>query len=57
MREAANMDYLAIVLVILAAVAAVTLWSLLLHWIFTMAKPRFERWLWRRLGGEGDPPD
>jgi uncharacterized membrane protein YbaN (DUF454 family) len=51
------MDYLTIVLVILAAVAAVTLWSLLLHWIFTMAKPRFARWLWRRLGGEGYPPD
>jgi hypothetical protein len=51
------MDYLAIVLVFLALGVMLALWWLLCHLIYTMAKPRFERWLWRRLGGEGDPPD
>jgi len=44
----------ALVLVFICAVTAA--WALLLHWTGHWLRPRLERWIWRKLGGTGEPP-
>lgn len=41
-------------LVLLVVVCAVLV--MLMRWVDTRIKPRLSRWVWHKLGGEGDPP-
>jgi hypothetical protein len=50
------MEQLAFVLALLAIGAVTAGWGLLLHVAYVRQVPRMERWLWRRLGGSGEPP-
>jgi hypothetical protein len=37
-------------------VVAVALWWMLLDWVYSKIRPRIERYIWRKVGGEGDLP-
>lgn len=47
---------LSILVMLLIVCVGAVLWWLLLDWVYSKVKPSIERWLWRRVGGEGDPP-
>lgn len=47
----------ALLLVLASVGTACLLWGLLLDWAYSKVKPRLERWIWRRSGGTGDPPE
>jgi ABC-type dipeptide/oligopeptide/nickel transport system permease component len=44
-----------LIALVLAVVVAVAWWWLG-RLIWRKARPRFARWLWRRMGGDGEPP-
>jgi hypothetical protein len=50
------MEKLLFALALLAICAVTAGWGLLMHVSYVALVPRIERWLWRRLGGSGDPP-
>jgi hypothetical protein len=47
---------MAIVFVLLLMCVVVVAWWLLLDAVYSRLKPSLDRWLWRKLGGEGNPP-
>lgn len=47
---------LSLILLLGMIIVALVTWWWLLDWVFLQFKPRLNRWIWRRLGGSGDPP-
>lgn len=43
-------------LALLVIWAVTGLWALLMYGAYSWLIPRVERWMWRKLGGEGEPP-
>lgn len=44
------------VALLVAVLAVMYIWGVGLHAIWEATIPRFQRWLWRRLGGQDDQP-
>lgn len=50
------MDQVAFALALVSICVVTAAWALLLRWAGRWLMPRLERWIWRKLGGTGEPP-